>query len=196
MRTSPPARAPKWKLAVGPSSTGGHCNPPKKDTPRPKTKRKLQWDGRRGTITIKSNPIPTSWVTHKLENNNTKEVLPLLWRFWTPRQASQSQDPTKDWESVGLGNLVLKASGIWSQDFHRTQGNRDSSLGGHKLLGTSRCRRKEQWPQRTLNQNYLLMLMGLLWGLCSFPLGPGVHKILFVPSKTGISVSSSLMEFL
>ena len=31
-----------------------------------------------GTITIKSNPIPTVWVTHKLENNNTKEVLPLL----------------------------------------------------------------------------------------------------------------------
>ena len=50
----------------------------KKDTPHPKTKTKLQKEGRRGTITIKSNPIPTGWVIHKLENNNTKKVLPLL----------------------------------------------------------------------------------------------------------------------
>ena len=35
-------------------------------------------DGRRCTIMIKSNPIPTRWVTYKLENDNTKEVLPLL----------------------------------------------------------------------------------------------------------------------
>ena len=34
-----------------------------------------------GTIMIKSNPIHTRWVTHRLENNNTKEVLALLWRF-------------------------------------------------------------------------------------------------------------------
>ena len=46
-----------------------------------------------------SNPIPTGWVTHKLENNNTKEVLPLLWRFWIPHQASRPGDLTK-----GLGS--------------------------------------------------------------------------------------------
>jgi len=34
----------------------------------------------------------------KVENNNTKEVLPLLWRFRTPHQASQPGDTTK-----GLG---------------------------------------------------------------------------------------------
>ena len=28
------------------------------------------------------------------------------------------------------------------------------------------------------------ILVGLLWGHCSFFLGPGVHKILFVPSKS------------
>ena len=50
----------------------------KKDTLRSKTKEKLQQDRRRGTIMIKSNPIPTRWETHKLENNITKEVLPLL----------------------------------------------------------------------------------------------------------------------
>ena len=46
----------------------------KKDTPRPKTKEKPQWDGRRGAITIKSNPITTGWVTHELENNYITEV--------------------------------------------------------------------------------------------------------------------------
>ena len=46
------------------------------------------------------------------------------------------------WESPG--NLTLKASRIWLQDFHRTGGNRDSSLGGHnKTMHTPRPRGKE-----------------------------------------------------
>ena len=32
----------------------------------------------RGAISIKSNPIPARWVTHRLEIHNTKEVLTLL----------------------------------------------------------------------------------------------------------------------
>ena len=36
----------------------------------------------------------------------------------------------------------------------------------------------------------------LLWGHCSFPLWFGVCKILFVPSKTGVSVSPSPVEAL
>ena len=55
--------------------------PTKKDTPLPKTKEKPQLDGRRGEIMIKLNPIPAGWATHKLENNNNKEVLTLLQRF-------------------------------------------------------------------------------------------------------------------
>ena len=69
--SSPPARAPKSQLAVEQPSTEGHWNPPKKDTPGPKRKKKR--DGRRGTITTKSNPTPAGWVTHKLENSNTKK---------------------------------------------------------------------------------------------------------------------------
>ena len=68
----------------------------KKETPCPKTKKKLKGDGRRGAIMIKSNPIPTRWATHYLENNNTKEVLPLLWRFWTSCQAFQLGDSAKE----------------------------------------------------------------------------------------------------
>ena len=55
----------------------------------------LRWTG---TITIKSSSIPTGWGTHKLETNSTKEVLPLLWMFGIPHQASQSGHLTK-----GLG---------------------------------------------------------------------------------------------
>ena len=36
----------------------------------------------------------------------------------------------RDWDSPG--NLTLESSGICLQDFHRTRGNRDSTLGGHK----------------------------------------------------------------
>ena len=36
----------------------------------------------------------------------------------------------------------------------------------------------------------------LLWGHCSFPLGLGAHKNLFVPSKSGVSISSSPLEVL
>ena len=73
-----PERAPKSQLAVEQPWTGGCWNPPKKDAPHSKTKEKLPQDQRRGAITIKSNHIPTGWTIHKLENNNTKEVPPVL----------------------------------------------------------------------------------------------------------------------
>ena len=71
--------------------------PTENDVPHKMTK-KPQWDSRRGAITIKSNPIPTRWVIHRLETSNTKEVLPLLWRFRTPHQVSQPGDLTKGLE--------------------------------------------------------------------------------------------------
>ena len=77
MCSSPPARIPKFQLAIEQPSTGGHWNPPKTDTQCPKTK-KLKQDGRRDAIMIKSNPITFWWVSHKLEHNNTKEAPPLL----------------------------------------------------------------------------------------------------------------------
>ena len=68
----------KLQQAVEQPLKGRRWNPPKQNTPHPRTREKLQQDGRRGTIMIKkSNPIPTRWVTHKLENN-TKEILALL----------------------------------------------------------------------------------------------------------------------
>ena len=54
--------------------------PNKKDILHMKTK-KPQWDGRRGTISIKSNLTLAKWVTHKLENNYITEVLPQKWKY-------------------------------------------------------------------------------------------------------------------
>ena len=48
--SSPPGRTPKSQLTAPQPSTGERWNPPKKDTPRPKAKEKLQQDGRRRAI--------------------------------------------------------------------------------------------------------------------------------------------------
>ena len=69
----------------------------------------------------------------------------------------------QQWEEEFLENQTLKPSGIWLQDFDRTRGNRDSTLGGHTQssvhIGTQG---KEQWPHRRMNQSYLLLLEGVL----------------------------------
>ena len=106
MCSSPPVRAPKLQLAVEQPLTGGHWNPPKNDTPHPKTKQQPQLEGRRGAITMKLYPTPTGWVTHRLENHKIKEVLTLLWRFWTTRQASQPGDATKGLEIPKVSDLA------------------------------------------------------------------------------------------
>ena len=50
--------------------------PTKNDILLSKTKKKPQWDGRRGSFVKQSNLIPTGWVTHNLEKNLIAEVLP------------------------------------------------------------------------------------------------------------------------
>ena len=132
-----------------------------KNTPLSKTKKKLQRDGRRGTIMVKSNPIPSRWVPHKLENNNIKEVPPLLWSFGTPHQASQPGDPTKGLEIPRESDL----EGQWDllQDLHRPGGTETpGSENTNKILHAPRLRVKKQWLHRKLSQNFLLVLAGLL----------------------------------
>ena len=73
----PLARTPESQLAAGQSSTGRHWNSPKK-IPHIQRHRRSHSEmcTARGAIAIKSNPIHAGWVTHKLENNYTTEVLP------------------------------------------------------------------------------------------------------------------------
>ena len=95
--------------------------PTKTKYPMSKTKKKLQRGGRRGIIMIKSNLIPAVWVTHKLENNNTKEVLPLLWRFWPLHEASQPGDLTnglgipRESDLEGQRDLITKLPQDWGK---------------------------------------------------------------------------------
>ena len=66
-------------------------------------------------------------------------------------------------EEEFLENQTLKPSGNWLEDFNRTRGNRDPTLGGHTQSSVYiRNQGKEQWPQGRLNQTYLLVLEGLL----------------------------------
>ena len=140
-----------------------------KYTPHPQPKDKPQQDGRRSAIMIKSNPILARWITHKLRNNNTKEVLPLLWMFCTPHQASQPGDQTKE----------LNLQGIWPAwfDYRFSTGLRETKTpvleGTNNILCIPTSRGKEQGPHRWLNQNYQLVLEGLLWRWGS----PGVHHM-------------------
>ena len=101
----------------------------RKDIPHPKIKEKPQWDGRRGAITIKSNPITTGWVTNKL-----RTIIPQKSTLW-----SEGSEPHVRLPNLGVQqqeeefpeNETLKASGIWLQDFDKPGGHRDSTLGGH-----------------------------------------------------------------
>ena len=119
---------PKSQPAVEQPLTGGCWHPPRKDTPHPRTKEKQQRDGRRGAIMIKSNSIPIGWVTHKLENNNIKEVLTVM----------KVLAPTLDfptWEaSKGTGNpleiWLWRTAGF---DYRTSTGQGETeTLGGHQ----------------------------------------------------------------
>ena len=74
---SSPMRTPKSRLAIEQPLAGRCWNLSEKDTSCSRTKEK----GRRGTIMLNSNPIPIKRATHKLENNNTKNILALLQMF-------------------------------------------------------------------------------------------------------------------
>ena len=106
-----------------------------------------------------SHPMPAEWVTPKLENNSTKEVLALLWRFRTQSQATQPGVPTE-------------RQGIWPWrpggfDCKTSTGLGETGTpvlaGTHKTLHAPRLRGKGQRLHRRLSQNCLLVLEGLLW---------------------------------
>ena len=104
--------------------------PTKKKKRSPKTKEKSQWDGRRGAIMIKSNLIPLGGQT-----TNWKTVVPKKFSLCRAGSEPHVRLPSlgiqqRDWEHAG--NLTLKGSRIWLQGFHRTGGNRDSTLRKHK----------------------------------------------------------------
>ena len=75
MSSPPVTKTPKSRLTAEEPSTE-RIGTYQKDILNPKTKKKPKQESKRGAFTIQSNLKPTGWVTHKLENNYTAEVLP------------------------------------------------------------------------------------------------------------------------
>ena len=126
-----------------------------KDTPHPKTKVKLQWDARRGTITIKSNPITAGWATHKLENSYTTEVhlSPSGFPTWGSGNGRRNYKRIRLWRPAGFDCRTSTGLG-------ETETPLLESI--HKVVCTSGPRGKEKWLHRTPKQTNLLVLEGLL----------------------------------
>ena len=124
--------------------------PTKKRYPTSKDK-KQQWDSRRGTIRLRSNPITARCVTYKLENSKTKNVLTLLWRFWAPYQASQPGDLTKElgvsreFDSEGQWDLIKGLSQDWGKQ-------KLQSWRVQKNLVCTKTQRKGAMTPQELNQ--------------------------------------------
>ena len=134
------------------------------------------------------------WVTHKLENKNIKVLLSLFWSFWTPHQASQPGDLTKEQEPPGnlawrpVEFICMTSTGLRETETLILEGTK-------KILLAPTPRGKQQWPNRWLNQNYLLVLDGLLWrrglaGAHHRDQGPGSISLGRSPSQFTINVTT------
>ena len=140
-----PARAPKSQLAIEQSSTGECWNPPEKDTPHPKTKKKLQWDSRRSAIM--KNQIPYllgGWPTN--------------WRTIIPKNFSHCCEGSDShgWEGPNKGSGNPQGIWLWStaEFYCKTSiGLRETDfrLGGHKqnLVCTKSQKKGAVAPQET-----------------------------------------------
>ena len=132
----------------------------KKDTPHPKTKEKLQWDGRRGTIKINQIPwLLGGWLT------NWRTLIPQGSTYW-----SEGSEPHVRLHNLGVRQWEDKPQriGLWRLEGFdcRTStglGETETPLleGTHRVVCSSGPRGKEQWPLRRLNKTYLLVLKGL-----------------------------------
>ena len=88
---------------------------------------------------------PTEQMTHKLENNYSKEVLTLLQKFWSPQQISKSGDLAKGLRTIG--NLICRPVGF---DYRTSMGLEKQTLGGHKqnLMHTKTQEKGAVTPQK------------------------------------------------
>ena len=137
--------------------TGRYWNP-QNDTLCPKTKEKLQWDERRGTIMIKLNPIPTEYIL-ELENRSQK--------FFYCCEDSELHVRLL---SKGSYKGTRKPQGIWlwrpvEFDWRSSTGLEEIETlllqGTHKILCKPRPKAKDWLSHRRL-KNYMLVLEGLL----------------------------------
>ena len=124
--------------------------------------KKPQWDGWKGTITIKSNPIPTGLATHS-------------WRTIIPKKFShccEGLEPHIRLPNLETQKRTRNPQGIWPWrpvgfDYMTSTGLGETEAlvleDTNKTLYAPRLRGKEQWLNRKPNQNYLPVSEGLLW---------------------------------
>ena len=136
--------------------------PTQKDTLHPETKKKPRRDSWRGAMQQNQIPYPSGG-----QPTNWKIIIPQKFSY-----RSECSEPCSRLPSLGSleqekeppENQTLKASGFWLQEFHRTGGNKHSTLKGcTQGLVHTRTQGKKQWPHKSLGQTYLLVLEGLLW---------------------------------
>ena len=99
-------------------------------------------------------------MTHKLQNNNTKEILAPLRKFWDPHWISQPGDLAKGPRNPREFDIGDQWDFI--TEFTQDWGNRLLE-GTNKTMCAQGPRRKEQWPYKRLTQSCLRVSRSLWW---------------------------------
>ena len=120
---------------------------------------------RRDTITIKSNPITDGWVTHKLETIIPKKFFHCCEGLEHHNQASQPGSWTKGLEipresDLQGQNLITRFPQDWGNRLQSWRAQTKPCV--HQDSDDRRSLLKNLIWFRKLNQNYLLVLEGLL----------------------------------
>ena len=174
-----------------------------KETPHPRTEQKPQRGGRRGKITLKSNPKPAGWVTHKWENKKSKEVLTLLQTFQAPHETSQPGDSAKglgiprESDSEGQQDLITELPQDWgkqilgrhkqslSQSIYTAKSKNSEGGSSHPLIKRLQYRPYQDSGRTTSNTTQRLPGPVISTGPTSS--GPGWERKTWSPPPMGAS---------
>ena len=85
--------------------------------------------------------------------------------------------------SLGIHRLYGRANGDLQEGTHQ-RATPMTAADCAPIPAMSHCKQQETLP-------HYQVWFSLLWGNSSFPLGPGAHKILFVPFKSGVCFPQS-----
>ena len=130
---------------------------------------KLQRDARRGAITIKSNSTPIGWVTHKLRTvipkfshccQGSEGHLPA----WGPGRGTENPQGIWPWRPVGFDyKTSIELGETDTLVLDGTKNPKSKKQKNNPRAHQDSEERSTDSLQRKLNQNYLLVLKGLLW---------------------------------
>ena len=108
VNSSSPVRTPELQLTAKQPSTGECWIPPKKDTPHPRAKERLQQDGRRGEIMFRIKPL-----THQRHSEGSNKTC-VHQDPETPQRLSQNCVWVSPAE-VRVSSGLPQGQGLWVQ---------------------------------------------------------------------------------